>query len=640
MTQGQQAEILSTVVRLTGILHKVAATADLRLATEFYRKVTGGPLSAANLVEIASASDQTIVQNYVEAWSHVVEQVFLAAETDAWRELLVPQESGFQFVELSMIAFWLGWFDSPRLSVTDVPIPPPMEEVGITAHAVAVGKIVTTYDARAALNYRALMEAAAPELQAAIIFWFLSVYLVSPRIGLTAQIEAHRQRAMDDFVAMHQTEQGAKIPPLINITTAAAFRSAYLMDDPSGFIATVVDHLIAGSHPRVAPKAWGIERRAVEGRYGAVLSAWSAHKAVYRCISPLLESVRSQDFRGFWFGGPKDRANAELAPEWQNDSIRLIAKPALSAATLRDAISTVRAERLDVLYFTEVGLSVPTRWLAAHRLAKSQVTGYGHPVTTGSPFMDYYIGGLDIEDRDEKYRERLIVIPGLGVDTAAPPLPSEGLQRFTDGVLRIVSLASFDKLNSKMLGAWGEILRSTPGRVEFHLFPSAPVNLRRDIKLVLEQNLPADVLHIHYDAERQLCIDTLAQADLYLDSYPFGGYNTVIEALSVGCPIVTYKGRWPYQRVAASMVEKLGLANALVVSNWSEYVQTAKRLCADAEERRAYHQALTRTRIIDHFCNTDAGAHFAAAFEWISKNGPTKGPPMVIAAGEAPKALV
>jgi predicted O-linked N-acetylglucosamine transferase (SPINDLY family) len=311
----------------------------------------------------------------------------------------------------------------------------------------------------------------------------------------------------------------------------------------------------------------------------------------------------------------------------------------MTAAELRDAVSTVRAERLDVLYFTEVGLTVPTRWLASHRLAKSQVTGYGHPVTTGSPFMDYYIGGMDIEDNEEIYRERLIVIPGLGVDTAAPPMPSDGLERPTDGVLRITSLASFDKLNSKMLGAWGEILRSVPGRVEFHLFPSAPVNLRSKIGLILEQTLPADVLRIHYDADRQTCIDTLAQSDLYLDSYPFGGYNTVIEALSVGCPIVTYKGRWAYQRIAASMVEKLGLANALVVSSWEDYVTTAKRLCSDPGERRAYHQALTYERIVQSFCNTDASSHFAAAFEWISKNGPTHGPPIAIAAGEIPKVL-
>ena len=87
------------------------------------------------------------------------------------------------------------------------------------------------------------------------------------------------------------------------------------------------------------------------------------------------------------------------------------------------------------------------------------------------------------------------------------------------------------------------------------------------------------------------------------------------------------------------MVEKLGFADALVVSDWAEYVHTAKRLCADAQERISVQQSLSRERVLELFCNTDAGAHFAAAFEWISKHGPTQGPPLVIAAGEAPKEL-
>ena len=139
MNQEQQAAIRSTVVRLTNMLSRVASAADLGMATGLYRQVAGGPLSALNLVDILPESDQGIVQAYVEAWSDVVQQVFLNSNTEAWRELLVPKQSGFQFMELSMIAFWLGWFDSDRLSVSEVPLPPPVEQVGMFTSRTGTG---------------------------------------------------------------------------------------------------------------------------------------------------------------------------------------------------------------------------------------------------------------------------------------------------------------------------------------------------------------------------------------------------------------------------------------------------------------------------------------------------------------------
>ena len=49
--------------------------------------------------------------------------------------------------------------------------------------------------------------------------------------------------------------------------------------------------------------------------------------------------------------------------------------------------------------------------------------------------------------------------------------------------------------------------------------------------------------------------------DLSADSYPFGGYNTIVDSLFLGKPVVTWEGTKLYNRAAAALLLRLGLAD-------------------------------------------------------------------------------
>src|SRR5439155_19228973 len=76
----------------------------------------------------------------------------------------------------------------------------------------------------------------------------------------------------------------------------------------------------------------------------------------------------------------------------------------------------VAEQGLDVLLFTDVGMDALTYTLAFSRMAPVQCVGWGHPVTTGSPTMDYFVSSelLEVPGADEHYTEQLVRLPSLG----------------------------------------------------------------------------------------------------------------------------------------------------------------------------------------------------------------------------------
>ena len=89
-----------------------------------------------------------------------------------------------------------------------------------------------------------------------------------------------------------------------------------------------------------------------------------------------------------------------------------------------EARRQIAALNLDLLMFTDVGMDPLTSTLAHSRMAPVQCTTWGHPDTTGSPMMDFFISSelLETPDADEHYTERLLRLPNLGTWFERPQL--------------------------------------------------------------------------------------------------------------------------------------------------------------------------------------------------------------------------
>jgi protein O-GlcNAc transferase len=73
----------------------------------------------------------------------------------------------------------------------------------------------------------------------------------------------------------------------------------------------------------------------------------------------------------------------------------------------------------------------------------------------------------------------------------------------------------------------------------------------------------------------------MREADVYLDTIGFSGYNTAMQAIECGLPVVAFEGGFLRGRLASGILRRLGL-NELVATSESEYVDIAVRLARDA----------------------------------------------------------
>ena len=78
-------------------------------------------------------------------------------------------------------------------------------------------------------------------------------------------------------------------------------------------------------------------------------------------------------------------------------------------------------------------------------------------------------------------------------------------------------------------------------------------------------------------ASRSDVKELLAVGDVYLDSFPFGGVNSLVDPLELGIPVIAWEGETFRARMGAALLRSLGLED-LVATNETHYREIAAAL--------------------------------------------------------------
>ena len=285
----------------------------------------------------------------------------------------------------------------------------------------------------------------------------------------------------------------------------------------------------------------------------------------------------------FLLGDCRD-SETQLAIQWADEVEH-------GPGSLSRWVHTIAESSPDVLIYPEIGMHAMTTRLASLRLARVQAVAWGHPETTGLPTMDYYLSAaaFEPEQADAHYTERLVTLPHLGVcyepqdvTSTTPDLRALGLP---DDVPLLLCAGQPFKYAPDHDALWAEISRrAAPAILVFFDPPDS----------VLAQKLAGRLRKSYHRAglDFERCvrfIHSLSRPEFYgllkratalLDTPGFSGFNTAIQAVECGIPVLARESAFMRGRFASGILRSMGL-DALVATSDDTYVDLAVRLVRD-----------------------------------------------------------
>ena len=272
-----------------------------------------------------------------------------------------------------------------------------------------------------------------------------------------------------------------------------------------------------------------------------------------------------------------------------------------------DICQTVVNDQLSVLTYLDIGMDPLITKLAGLQLAPIQCLSWGHPITSGSPTIDYFLSSdlMEPANGEQHYCERLIRLPNISISYPDPqpaiPEITNSKQRsdfnLRDDSIIYLSCQSLYKYLPRYDYIFAVIAQRVPQAqfvfVRYHYGEKINEQFRRRLaKAFAEVGLNSEdycVILPRLNQYNYFAINTLS--DVYLDTLSWSGGNTTLEAIGCNLPVLTCPGEFMRGRHSYAILQMLGVTETIAHTE-AEYIDTAVRLGLEPEWRQAIREKI------------------------------------------------
>ncbi|MDR0363058.1 MAG: hypothetical protein LBJ46_10315 [Planctomycetota bacterium] len=355
-----------------------------------------------------------------------------------------------------------------------------------------------------------------------------------------------------------------------------------------------------------------IDNRPAPDSIAVVSAYWNGNHAVYRAFAPYVEEL-AKHYRLTLVDMRQPNAR------WPSDPSMFHRVCKIRASSEVIDVSAITNNDFQLAYFPDVGMSQESMYLSNLRIAPIQAMGTGHPVSSASKAMDYFISGGEVEAPGAKanYDERLVLLPGLSVHPVKPDFghipPPEG-----DAVV-INCPWMHMKNNRRAALALRRILDRAERPLRFHFFPGCGASRNSSYMAFIQDYstvLPISAFEILPDLEYSAYMQKLSEGSFTLHSYPFGGGTTAVDALVMGRPLVVLRGSHEYNRYSARLLERLRLEE-LIADDENSWVDLSTRLVNDREYLAAMQERVRTADLDQHLFKVENAGALRLAFDTL-----------------------
>ncbi len=278
----------------------------------------------------------------------------------------------------------------------------------------------------------------------------------------------------------------------------------------------------------------------------------------------------------------------------------------VSAISDREVVALARELQIDIAIDLN-GYTARSRTdIFASRAASVQVNHLGFPGTMGAEFMDYIIADATVIPREHRgyFTEHVAYLPDTywfndSTKIISDRVFSRNELGLPDDAFVFCCFNNAYKITPDLFDIWMRLLIAVDGSVLWLLEGNAAAT--RNLRAEAERRGVAPGRLIF--APRMGMAEHLARhryADLFIDTFYYNAHTTASDALWAGLPVLTYLGNAFAGRVAASLLNAMGLPE-MITSSHAEYESLAIDLATNPELLSAYPTKAGRASIHQAF---------------------------------------
>jgi len=289
--------------------------------------------------------------------------------------------------------------------------------------------------------------------------------------------------------------------------------------------------------------------------------------------------------------------------------------------------NVIRDDRIDILVDLTMHMANGRLLMFARKPAPVQVTWLAYPGSTGLTTMGYRLTDpyLDPPGIDAKiYSERSVRLSDtFWCYDPRSDLPVNDLPALQGGQITFGCLNNFCKVNESVFKLWAQILGKVGGS---RLLILSPAGSHRDTAMNVLAGLGVDPSRVQWLDRRPRAqyLKLYHLLDICLDTFPYNGHTTSLDAMWMGVPVVTRIGRTVVGRAGWSQLSNLNLTE-LAGQTDEQFVIIATELAGDlarlAQLRRTLRPRMAASPLMDarRFARNVEEAYRQMWREWIGQ---------------------
>ncbi len=327
-------------------------------------------------------------------------------------------------------------------------------------------------------------------------------------------------------------------------------------------------------------------------RVGYISPDFRQH-ALANFVLPFLRDFDSDNFSVFCYHtGKKDAVTERLKRNkvsWRD----------LSGRNERTTARIISEDNLDILVDLSGHSQNSCLPIMACKPAPIQISALGYTATTGLKAIDYFLSDMVCLPEQESpagFTEKIVRVdnchlcyaPGVVRDMPAAGIKAPVLE---NDFVTYGSFNNFAKVSDDVLYLWRAILENSPDSILIIKSKICSIESGREIvrERLTKMSLPLDRIQL-----RPYSPDYLEQyrdIDVALDTFPYTGGLTTCEALYMGVPVVTLRGKSHGSRFGMSILNAADLPE-LIAKNSMDYIKKAVHIGKHRELVAGYHAGL------------------------------------------------